>query len=179
MIETTSLETKGILKGKMALIKGAASGIGRATAILFAQEGAAVSIVDINEIEGLKTVQTIEENGGRAIFICCNMSKTEDCQQAAQQILNEFKRVDILFNNVGVLHRTSILETSEEEWDLVHAINLKSAFLFSKALLPSMIANGGGVIVNSDPDGVLLGGTGRLLIVSRNLRWLTSPGAWQ
>lgn len=158
MVETTALKSKGILNGKVALITGAASGIGRATAILFAQEGATVSIVDINEIEGQKTVQTIVENGGRAIFVHCDVSKTENCQQAAQQTLNEFRRVDILFNNVGVLHRTSVLETSEEEWDLVHAINLKAAFLFSKYLIPSMIENGGSAIVNSGSGWSFVGG---------------------
>jgi len=158
MSETASLESKGILKGKVALITGAASGIGRATAILFAREGAIISIVDINEIEGQKTVQTIVENGGRAIFVQCDVSKTEECQNAVQQTLNELERVDILFNNVGVLHRTSVLETSEEEWDLVHAINLKSAFLFSKYIIPSMMENGGGVIVNSGSGWSFVGG---------------------
>ena len=88
----------------------------------------------------------------------CPICKTEDCEHAVQQTLNELGRVDILFNNVGVLHRTSVLETSEEEWDLVHAINLKSAFLFSKYLIPTMIENGGGVIVNSGSGWSFVGG---------------------
>ena len=121
-----------ILKNKVALITGGASGIGRATAILFAQEGAAVAIVDINEELGKSAVKEVEAAGGRAIFIACDVTKAEDCQHAVEATEAAFGGLDILFNNAGIIRRADVLTTTEAEWDRVMDVNVKSIFLMSK-----------------------------------------------
>jgi len=151
-------ETCGILTGKVALITGGASGIGRATAELFAREGAAVTIADLNAQEGQSVVQAIVGDGGDALFVCCDVTKASDCQQAVQKTVSRFGGLDILFNNAGVTRRASVLETTEEEWDWVMAVNVKSVFLMSKAAIPLMVEAGGGVIVNSGSGWGLVGG---------------------
>ncbi len=146
------------LKDKVALITGGASGIGRATALLFAQEGAAVAVVDIDEEAGEAVAQEIVESGGRAIFIRCDVTNAEDCRNAVQRTLDEFGRLDILFNNAGIIRRASVVETTEEEWDRVMAVNVKSVFLCSKYAIPVMTETGGGVIVNTASGWGLVGG---------------------
>ncbi len=113
------------LADKVALITGGASGIGRATALLFAREGAAVSVVDVDRANGQAVVRTIVEGGGRAIFLRCDVTQTRDCQRAVQQTVDELGGLDILFNNAGIIWRASVLETTEEEWDRVMAVNVK------------------------------------------------------
>ena len=148
----------GSLAGKRALITGGASGIGQATALLFAHEGAAVSVVDVDQANGQAVVRTIVEGGGRAIFLRCDVTKARDCQQAVQQTVSELGGLDILFNNAGIVRRASVLETSEEEWDRVMAVNVKSVFLLSKYAIPVMVQAGGGVIVNTASGWGLVGG---------------------
>jgi NAD(P)-dependent dehydrogenase (short-subunit alcohol dehydrogenase family) len=149
---------KGILAGKVALITGGASGIGRATALLFAREGAAVSVVDLDEIGGQAVAQTIVDRGGQAIFLRCDVSLAADCQRAVQQTVDELGGLDILFNNAGIIRRATVLETSEEEWDRVMAVNVKSVFLLSKYAIPVMAQAGGGVIINTASGWGLVGG---------------------
>lgn len=158
MSDNEFLDTSGVLYGKIALITGGASGIGRATALLFAREGAAVSIVDLNQINGQTVVQTIDENGGRAIFIHGDVSQATDCQQAVRQTVSEFGDLHILVNCAGIIQRTTVLDTSEEEWDQVMAVNVKSVFLFSKYTIPIMVKTGGGVIINIGSGWGLVGG---------------------
>jgi len=146
------------LKGKVALITGSASGIGRATALLFAKEGAAVAVVDVNEAEGKAVVQEIIADGGRAIFVRGDVTKASDCQLAVQQTVEQLGKLDILFNNAGIIRRASVLETTEEEWDLVMATNVKSVFLLSKYAIPVMAKIDGGVIVNTASGWGLIGG---------------------
>jgi NAD(P)-dependent dehydrogenase (short-subunit alcohol dehydrogenase family) len=148
----------GILTGKVALITGGASGIGRATAELLAREGAAVAIVDVNVEAGEAVARAIGDDGGQAIFVRCDVTKAGDCQQAVQKTVSRFGRLDILFNNAGVTRRTSVLETTEEEWDRVMAVNVKSIFLMSKAAIPVMIEAGGGFIINTGSGWGLVGG---------------------
>jgi NAD(P)-dependent dehydrogenase (short-subunit alcohol dehydrogenase family) len=148
----------GSLTGKRALITGGASGIGRATALLFAREGAAVSVVDLDEVGGQAVVREIVNNGGQAIFVRCDVSQAADCQRAVRQTEDELGRLDILFNNAGIIRRANVLDTSEEEWDRVMAVNVKSIFLLSKYAIPVMAQAGGGVIINTASGWGLVGG---------------------
>lgn len=151
-------KSRGALNGKVALITGGASGIGRATALLFAREGAAVVVADVNESEGKAVVQTIIDEGGRAIFTRCDVTRAEDCQLAVRQTVEQLGKLDILFNNAGIIRRASVVETREEEWDLVMATNVKSVFLLSKYAIPIMAEAGGGVIINNASGWGLVGG---------------------
>ena len=146
------------LKGKVALITGGASGIGRATALLFAQEGAAVAIVDINEDQGKALVQEIEAQGGRAIFMRCDVTLSQDCQRAVETTLHELGGLDILFNNAGIIRRADVVETSLAGWERVMDVNVKSIFLMSKYTVPIMIQASGGAIINSSSGWGLKGG---------------------
>jgi len=147
-----------ILKNKAALITGGASGIGRATANLFAQESAMVAVVDIDQELGESVVTEIESTGGQAIFIHCDVTKAEDCQRAVEQTAATFGGLDILFNNAGIIRRTSVLTITEAEWDLVMAVNVKSIFLMSKFAIPHMEKRGSGSIVNTSSGWGLKGG---------------------
>ncbi len=146
------------LKGKRALITGGASGIGRATALLFADRGASVAIVDLNATGGTAVVDKIETLGGRALFLCCDVTRDADCRRAMQRTVGELGGLDILFNNAGIILRTTVLETSEEEWDRVMAVNVKSIFLLSRLAIPLMVEGGGGVIINVSSGWGLVGG---------------------
>ena len=148
----------GDLVGKRALITGGASGIGRATALLFAREGAAVSVVDLDEAGGQAVAQVIVDDGGQAIFVRCDVSRAADCQRAVQQTVSELGGLDILFNNAGIIWRATVLETTEAEWDRVMAVNVKSIFLLSKYAVPVMDQAGGGVIINAASAWGLVGG---------------------
>lgn len=158
MLNDELANARGVLRGKVALITGGASGIGRATALLFAREGAAVSVVDLDEVGGQAVAQMIANEGGQAIFVPCDVSQTADCQRAVQQTVEKLGGLDILFNNAGIIRRASVLETSEEEWDWVMAVNVKSIFLLSKYAIPIMAQAGGGVIVNMASGWGLVGG---------------------
>ena len=147
-----------VLSGKRALVTGSASGIGRATAMLFAQEGAAVCIVDIDAAGGQLVADKINAAGGRAIFIRCDVTSAAECQNAVQQMVVEFGGIDILFNNAGIIRRASVVDTSEDEWDHVMAVNVKSIFLLGKFSIPYMVEAGGGVVVNVSSGWGLVGG---------------------
>jgi NAD(P)-dependent dehydrogenase (short-subunit alcohol dehydrogenase family) len=148
----------GSLTGKCALVTGGASGIGRATALLFAREGAAVSVVDLDKASGQAVAQTIVDEGGRAIFVHCDVSQAADCQRAVQETVDRLGGLDILFNNAGIIRRATVIDTTEEEWDRVMAVNVKSIFLLSKYAVPVMEKAGGGVIINTASGWGLVGG---------------------
>jgi NAD(P)-dependent dehydrogenase (short-subunit alcohol dehydrogenase family) len=154
----SALQGKGALQGRIALLTGGSSGIGRATALLFAREGAAVSIVDLDKAGAQAVVQSIVSFGGSAVFIHCDVTKSEDCKRAAGQTVNELGGLDILFNCAGIIHRASVPETSEKDWDRVMSINAKSIFLLSKYAIPIMARTGGGVIINVASGWGLAGG---------------------
>jgi NAD(P)-dependent dehydrogenase (short-subunit alcohol dehydrogenase family) len=150
---------KGILAGKVALITGGASGIGRATALLFAREGADVSIVDLDEAGGRAVAQAAAVVvGGRAIFVRGDVSLAADCRRAVQQTVDELGGLDVLFNNAGIIRRATVLETTEAEWDRVMAVNVKSIFLLTRHAIPVMARAGGGAIVNVASGWGLVGG---------------------
>jgi NAD(P)-dependent dehydrogenase (short-subunit alcohol dehydrogenase family) len=146
------------LQNKVALITGGTSGIGEATAILFAQEGARVAVTGRDERRGHAVTARILENGGKAIFIRTDVRKSEECRGAVEATLRAFAKLDILFNNAGVFYPHTTLDCSEEEWDLQIDINLKGTFLVSKFALPGMIAQGKGVIINNSSGWGIAGG---------------------
>jgi NAD(P)-dependent dehydrogenase (short-subunit alcohol dehydrogenase family) len=146
------------LEHKVALITGGTSGIGEATAFLFAREGAKVTITGRNEERGQAVAEKIVNDGGKAIFIRADVRKAKECLHAVEETLSAFGRLDILFNNAGVFYPHTILDCSEEEWDLQMDINLKGTFLMSKAALPHMIAQRRGVIINNSSGWGIAGG---------------------
>ena len=146
------------LKDKIALITGGSSGIGRATALLFAREGAAVSVADIDETGGQAVVCAIAEKGGRSLFVNCDVTDADDCQFVVRHTVEEFGGLDILFNNAGIIRRSTVLEITEAEWDRVMAVNIKSVFLMSKHVIPVMMQAGGGVIINTASGWGMVGG---------------------
>jgi len=146
------------LRDKVALITGGTSGIGEATAILFAEEGANVVITGRNAQRGNAVADRIKKNNCNAIFAEADVRLAQDCQRTVDQTLNAFGRLDILFNNAGVFFAHTIVDCSEEEWDLQIDINLKGTFLMSKAALPHMIKQGAGVIIHNSSGWGLVGG---------------------
>ncbi|HLB89306.1 MAG TPA: glucose 1-dehydrogenase [Terriglobales bacterium] len=136
------------LHAKTALITGGASGIGRATARLFAREGAAVLIADLNQQAGQAVAEEIVNNGGRAIFETADVTHAADCKRIVERALHEFGGIRILFNNAGIIRRASVVELSEEDWDRGMAVNVKSMFLMSREVIPLMAQAGGGSIIN-------------------------------
>jgi len=146
------------LKDKVALITGGTSGIGEATALLFAAEGARVAITGRNDARGAAVIERIQRDGGNAIFIRADVSVAQDCRHAVDETVRAFGRVDILFNNAGIFYPQTALECSEREWDEQIDVNLKGTFLMSKCALPGMIARKSGVIVNNSSGWGIVGG---------------------
>jgi NAD(P)-dependent dehydrogenase (short-subunit alcohol dehydrogenase family) len=146
------------LDGKVALITGGNSGIGRATAALFAKEGAAVVLTGRNQERGEQVARAINEAGGRSMFVSSDVRVAADCRQAVEQTLERFGRIDVLFNNAGVFHPKKVPECTEEEWDETIDSSLKGAFLMSKYSLPSMIERGSGSIIHNSSGWGILGG---------------------
>ena len=148
----------GKLDGKVALITGAASGIGRATALLFAREEAKIAVADCVPAGGQETVEMIQKSGGDAVFIEADVSQAADVERMVKTTVNTYGQIDILFNNAGVGQTgNSMLETTEDEWDRVLNINLKGVFLCSKWAIPVMLDQGGGVIINTASIAGLVG----------------------
>jgi NAD(P)-dependent dehydrogenase (short-subunit alcohol dehydrogenase family) len=139
------------LKDKVALITGGASGIGREASILFAKEGAAVMVCDINDPMGRETVKLIREHGGKAEFVHADVSKAADCESMVKVTEEIFGRLNVLFNNAGIMHSQddNAMTTDEEIWDLTMAINLKGVFLGCKYGIPALRRAGGGSVINT------------------------------
>ncbi len=146
------------LQNKVALITGGTSGIGEATALLFAKEGAKVAITGRNEKRGHAVTAQILEAGGEAIFLRTDVRKADECRRAVEETVRSFGRLDILFNNAGIFYPHTTLDCTEEEWDLQIDINLKGTFLMSKFALPGMIEQGSGVIINNSSGWGIVGG---------------------
>jgi NAD(P)-dependent dehydrogenase (short-subunit alcohol dehydrogenase family) len=146
------------LDGKVALITGGTSGIGEATAELFASEGAKVAITGRNAERGIAIAERIAGSGGEALFVQADVRSATDCERSVARTIEEFGRIDALFNNAGVYVANDAVGCSEEEWDAQIDTSLKGAFLMSKFALPHMIAQGSGAIVHCASGWGLVGG---------------------
>lgn len=136
------------LQNKIAIITGAGSGIGRGIALSFIKEGARTIVADWSEESGEKTVEQIKKEGGKAVFVKTDVSNKGDIEQMVKTCLANFGRVDILVNNAGVYKAGNLHEISEEDWDAVLDVNLKSVFLGSKRVIPEMLKQGKGKIIS-------------------------------
>jgi len=137
------------LDGKVTLVTGATSGIGRATAILFADEGCKVVVVGRRRDKGEELVNSIGKRGGDAYYVQADVSKATDCERMVRTAVEKYGRLDIVFNNAGIIHVARVTDTSEADWDRVIDVNLKGVFLVSKYAIPEMLKAGGGSIVNT------------------------------
>lgn len=140
----------GLVEGKVAIVTGAASGMGRASAVGLAREGASVVVSDVNVAGGEETVAEIEAAGGTAAFVQCDVSQAAEVEHLVQETVARFGRLDCAHNNAGVLARFARLpELTEEEFDRIMAINLKGVWLCMKYEIPAMLESSGGSIVNT------------------------------
>jgi NAD(P)-dependent dehydrogenase (short-subunit alcohol dehydrogenase family) len=138
------------LKDKVALITGAGGGIGGEAALLFAVEGAAVVVVDVNEAGGKETVARVQSGGGRALFVRADVSKDVDCARMVAEAERAFGKLDVLFNNAGIMDSADddAVSTTEAVWEKTMAINLKGVFLGCKHGIPALKRAGGGSVIN-------------------------------
>ncbi len=153
------------LKGKVAIVTGAGSGIGRASALLFAEEGARVVVVDWNEKTGAETVEIIRNDGHAAVYCSADVSKPADAERMVYTAVKEYGQLNVLFNNAAIQIMAKLVDTTEEDWDRIQSVNLKGFFLGCKYAIPAMIRSSGGSIINmssglglvGDPDLVAYG----------------------
>jgi len=158
------------LQHKVAIITGAGSGMGRGEALRFAQEGAAVAVVDVNGAAAQAVADEIKAAGGRAIAVTADVTSSDDINQAVSQTEAAFGPIDVLVNNAGIFDKyATALDTPLERWNFLLGVNLTSMFLFSKAVLPSMIARQTGSIVNiASVAGLVAGKGGAVYTVSKH-----------
>ena len=148
----------GLLEGKVALVTGGSSGIGRASALAFAREGARVAIADVAVDDGKESVEMIKKFNGDALFIRTDVSKALEVEAFIERVVATYGRLDYAHNNVGVTGaRTSIVECTEDNWDYVINTSLRSVWLCMKYEIPLMLKNGRGAIVNTSSTAGLLG----------------------
>jgi NAD(P)-dependent dehydrogenase (short-subunit alcohol dehydrogenase family) len=145
------------LAGKVAAITGAGSGIGRATALLFAQEGAAVGVIDVNAAAAAETVSQIEAAGGKALAVTADIVRGEQVEGAFERLVGEFGHLDVLYNNAGTNSTGSVVTSTEEDWDRCMAINVKGTFLCSRVAARLMLEAGRGSIINQGSVAALVG----------------------
>ncbi len=145
------------LEGKVAIITGAATGIGKASARLFAQEGARVVVADIDDVGGPQTVREIEVDGGVARFQHTDVTDPAQVDALMRKAVEAFVRIDILFNNAAVNLFARVTETTVEDWDRVMSVNVKSVFLGCKYAIPIMQKQGGGSIINTSSSAGIVG----------------------
>ncbi len=147
------------LEGKVALITGAGSGIGRESSLLFAAEGAAVVAVDVNQDAAARTVADVEAAGGRALAVTADVSRDDDCRAMVEAAEDTFGKLDVMFNNAGISHAADddAVTTTEDVWDLTFAINVKGVFLGCKYGIQALRRAGGGSIINTASFVAILG----------------------
>jgi NAD(P)-dependent dehydrogenase (short-subunit alcohol dehydrogenase family) len=137
------------LKGKVGLVTGSGSGIGRATARLFSKEGARVAVLDADVAGGNETVSAIQTEGGEAFFVRCDVTKLNDVRAAVNAVVARYGRIDVAHSHVGgdLTHVDTVVDDSEEDWDRLMDLNIKNHFLVAKEVIPKMIASGGGALI--------------------------------
>jgi NAD(P)-dependent dehydrogenase (short-subunit alcohol dehydrogenase family) len=146
------------LEGKVAMVTGAASGIGRGISMRLAEMGASVGLLDIDDIKGREAAAEIEAHTGEAVFLKCDVRSADECRRAVDSIIKRWGKIDILCNCAGIAIRKDIVGLTEEEWDLALDVTLKGIFLLSREVVPHMVRNGGGSIVNIGSGWSLKGG---------------------
>ncbi len=149
------------LKDKVAIITGGASGIGKATAIRFAQEGASIAVWDVQEEKGKEVIKILLDSGARAIFYKVNTADYMKVQEAVSAVMLDFGKIDILINNAGILRDATLAKMTEEQFDSVIDVNLKGVFNCTKAVAPVMIESGYGRIVQASSIVALYGNFGQ------------------
>jgi NAD(P)-dependent dehydrogenase (short-subunit alcohol dehydrogenase family) len=146
------------LNNKVAIITGAGSGIGAATAVMFGKEGARVVVADIEQKKGMDMVDLIRSENGEAIFIHVDVSRADNIEKMVKSTIETYGKLDILVNNVGIYLQANVVDTSEKDWDRIMDVNLRGVFLCCKYSIPEMIKGGkGGVIVNVSSEAGIVG----------------------
>ncbi|MCT1478275.1 SDR family NAD(P)-dependent oxidoreductase [Microbacterium sp. p3-SID336] len=158
------------LENKKAIVTGGAGGIGRATCLALAEEGAAVAVVDLNGEAAEAVAAEIRDAGGRAVAIPADVSSESDIERVVSTTVGEFGGVDVVFNNAGIIRRQTAVEIDVDDWDLVFGVNVRAIYLMCKHVVPIMEAAGGGSIVNTGSGWGLKGG-------GRALSYCASKGA--
>ena len=168
----------GRLEGLNAVISGGAAGAGGAASEIFAREGARVAIIDIQEDVGLAKADTISQNNGRAFFVKADVSSADEVEAAIAVVNQRFEnRIDVLFNHAGTVIIKPFLETTETDWDWMMNVNVKSMFLMTRAVLPSMLGREGGAIVNTSSISAVAGTPdGGTLLHQQRAPVICSPG---
>ena len=154
-----SRSNNGGFAGKVAFVTGAASGIGRAAALAFAREGASVVVTDVSVQGAQETARLIEEQGGRALSIRCDVTRVDDVRTALDKTVEAFGRLDVAFNNAGVEPKklAATAELDEDEWDRIIDVDLRGVFLCMKYEIQLMLKRGGGAIVNTSSGAGVIG----------------------
>ena len=149
----------GRFTGKVAFVTGAASGIGRAAALAFARAGASVVVADVSEQGNQETARMIEQQGGRALAVRCDVTRAEDVKAALDKTVDAFGRLDVAFNNAGIEPKkpAPTADYDEEEWNRIIDIDLRGVFLCMKHEIPLMLKQGGGAIVNTSSGAGIIG----------------------
>src|SRR5215218_10228429 len=152
----------GSFAGKVAFVTGAANGIGRAAALAFAREGAGVVVADVSEQGHRETARLVEESGGRALAVRCDVSRAEDVKAALDKTVEAFGRLDYAFNNAGIEQPLMpAADLTEHQWDRIVGIDLRGVFLCMKHEIPLMLRHGGGAIVNTSSGAGVKGFAGQ------------------
>jgi meso-butanediol dehydrogenase/(S,S)-butanediol dehydrogenase/diacetyl reductase len=145
------------LENKIAIITGGGDGLGQASAVLFAKEGASVVVADMDPARGMKTVDMIKNQNGEAMFVEVDISKEDSVKNMVEKVVDAYGRIDILVNSAGIFIEATVLNTSVEDWDKIMAVNLRGIFLGCKYVIPEMIKAGKGSIVNIGSEAGITG----------------------
>jgi NAD(P)-dependent dehydrogenase (short-subunit alcohol dehydrogenase family) len=150
------------LEGKVAVVTGAASGIGRAAAVAFAREGAAVVIVDKDREQGEEVAREIQEQGGAALYVHTDITQETEVQAMVEHVTGHWGRLDVLVNNAGIYYQADVVHTPSDVWNSVLDVNLTGAFLCTKHAVPAMVRGGGGAVINVASEAALVGIKGQV-----------------
>jgi NAD(P)-dependent dehydrogenase (short-subunit alcohol dehydrogenase family) len=149
-------------EGKVAVVTGAASGIGRAAAVAFAREGAAVVIVDKDREQGEEVAREIQERGGAALYVHTDITQETEVQAMVEHVTGHWGRLDVLVNNAGIYYQADVVHTPSDVWNSVLDVNLTGAFLCTKHAVPAMVRGGGGAVINVASEAALVGIKGQV-----------------